>query len=403
MTNRYRNSRTSPPRWRRSRGQTARASRCARAWTCPAARGSARAPCWRSRCCTRCMRPGRAAGGTRGARAGREVGGEVRSARRGRRRRRRAGDGGARDCGDALGARRVQRRACGGADDDHRRGLAGPDRRRAGGRAADPLEAGPFSHGRTRQNTDVSRRRLRVSPRVLGARRDAPPAAAAFLSRHVLCVFTGTCRLAATVARSVVDAWTRRSPGVERALRACAALGAEMTGALDRLGEIAEAESPSAFAGAGSAEARAALKTLGAALDKHRAIQEELWPSIASPTVKALYDCLQTVSLGAHICGAGNGGHVLCVLAPGATAAAAAAAGGGVRGGARGAGRARADDARRGGGQRRRERRGPGETRRAGPGFEAGPGGGPRRGRLGARRRAARRGDGGGGGGGGGG
>ena len=222
-----------------------------------------------------------------------------------------------------------------------------------------------------------------------------PPAAAAFLSRHVLCVFTGTCRLAATVARSVVDAWTRRSPGVERALRACAALGAEMTGALDRLGEIAEAESPSAFAGVGSAEARAALKTLGAALDKHRAIQEELWPSIASPTVKALYDCLQTVSLGAHICGAGNGGHVLCVLAPGATAAAAAAAV---------AACAEAPEARvvrvqmmlGGGGAARRTQRSRGnQARRAW--FRAGPGGGPRRGRLG-RRRAARRGDGGGGG-----
>jgi hypothetical protein len=61
--------------------------------------------------------------GPGGARAGREVGGEVRSARRGRRRRRRrSGDGGARGDGDALGARRVQRRACGGADDDHRGG-----------------------------------------------------------------------------------------------------------------------------------------------------------------------------------------------------------------------------------------------------------------------------------------
>ena len=189
-------------------------------------------------------------------------------------------------------------------------------RSRPGLSPTDEHDKTPMSHA------DVSESLPAYSARVA----TLPPAAAAFLSRHVLCVFTGTCRLAATVARSVVDAWTRRSPGVERALRACAALGAEMTGALDRLGEIAEAESPSAFAGAGSVEARAALKTLGAALDKHRAIQEELWPSIASPTVKALYDCLQTVSLGAHICGAGNGGHVLCVLAPGATAAAAAAA-----------------------------------------------------------------------------
>ena len=155
-----------------------------------------------------------------------------------------------------------------------------------------------------------------------------PPAAAAFLSRHVACVFTGTCRLAATVARSVVDAWTRRAPGVEKALRACAALGGEMTDALDRLGalEADAAGSRAHFAGSGSAEARAALEDVGAALERHKRIQEELWPSIASPTVKALYDALRPVSLGSHICGAGNGGHVLCVLAPGASPAAAAAA-----------------------------------------------------------------------------
>ena len=166
-----------------------------------------------------------------------------------------------------------------------------------------------------------------------------PPAAAAFLSRRLVCVFTGTCRLAATVARSVVDAWTRRAPGVEKALRACAALGAEMADALDRLGALETAKNAAGgsdapfdaasrghFAGAGSAEARAALAALGAALERHRQIQEELWPSIASPTVKALYDALEPVSLGSHICGAGNGGHVVALLKPDATPAAAAAA-----------------------------------------------------------------------------
>ena len=162
-----------------------------------------------------------------------------------------------------------------------------------------------------------------------------PPAAAAFLSRRLVCVFTGTCRLAATVARSVVDAWTRRAPGVETALRACAALGAEMADALDRLGALetaaaagdaADAATRGHFAGSGSGEARAALAALGAALERHRQIQEELWPSIASPTVKALYDALEPVSLGSHICGAGNGGHVVALLKPDATPAAAAAA-----------------------------------------------------------------------------
>ena len=146
-------------------------------------------------------------------------------------------------------------------------------RSRPGLSPTDEHDKTPMSHA------DVSESLPAYSARVA----TLPPAAAAFLSRHVLCVFTGTCRLAATVARSVVDAWTRRSPGVERALRACAALGAEMTGALDRLGEIAEAESPSAFAGAGSVEARAALKTLGAALDKHRAIGRSSGPPSRRP------------------------------------------------------------------------------------------------------------------------
>jgi len=71
-----------------------------------------------------------------------------------------------------------------------------------------------------------------------------PPAAAAFLSRHVALVFTGTCRLAATVARGVVDAWQRRTPGVEEALRQCAAVGVEMTEAMDRLGALPQGRAP---------------------------------------------------------------------------------------------------------------------------------------------------------------
>ena len=80
--------------------------------------------------------------------------------------------------------------------------------------------------------------------------------AAAFLSRRLVCVFTGTCRLAATVARSVVDAWTRRAPGVETALRACAALGAEMADAMDRLGALETAAAAGDAADAATREGR---------------------------------------------------------------------------------------------------------------------------------------------------
>ena len=153
-----------------------------------------------------------------------------------------------------------------------------------------------------------------------------PPAAAAFLSRHVACVFTGACRLAATVARGVVDAWQRRAVGVEDALRACAAIGAEMTDALDRLGALPN----DSFAGAGSEAARAELDALGNALERHKAMQEKLWPSITSPAVRALYDAVAPLARGSHICGAGNGGHVVVFLAAGKTPADVAAAVAGV-------------------------------------------------------------------------
>ena len=153
-----------------------------------------------------------------------------------------------------------------------------------------------------------------------------PPAAAAFLSRHVACVFTGACRLAATVARGVVDAWQRRVVGVEDTLRACAAVGAEMTDALDRLGALPN----DSFVGVGSEAARAELDALGNALERHKAMQEKLWPSITSPTVRALYDAVAPLARGSHICGAGNGGHVVVFLAAGKTPADVAAAVAGV-------------------------------------------------------------------------
>jgi fucokinase len=149
-----------------------------------------------------------------------------------------------------------------------------------------------------------------------------PPAAAAFLSRHVACVFTGACRLAATVARGVVDAWQRRAPGVEASLRLCAAISREMTDCLDRLGALP----PASFTGVGSLAAQAELAAFGAALERHKAIQEQLWPATSSPVVVALYRAVARLSVGSHICGAGNGGHIVVFLKPGWTPAAVAAA-----------------------------------------------------------------------------
>ena len=144
---------------------------------------------------------------------------------------------------------------------------------------------------------------------------DLPPTASMFLSRHLVCVFTGECRLAQTVAVSVVHHWQARVPGVEKALRSCALLAGQMADALAQLGALDPEKEH--FTGAGSERARSSLTTFGAALSKHRAIQETLWPSIASPTVTALYELLEPMTSGSHICGAGNGGHVVCLLKPG--------------------------------------------------------------------------------------
>ena len=140
-----------------------------------------------------------------------------------------------------------------------------------------------------------------------------PPPAAEYLSRHVVCVFTGAVRLAATVAKGVVDAWQRRAPGVEEALRACAAMGKDMIDAFDRLGSLPD----SAFVGDGSPEARAELEAAGSILERHKVLQERLWPSINSPAVAALYAAVAPHATGSHICGAGNGGHVVVFLKPG--------------------------------------------------------------------------------------
>ena len=99
-----------------------------------------------------------------------------------------------------------------------------------------------------------------------------------------------------------------------------------MTDALDRLGALPN----DSFVGVGSEAARAELDALGNALERHKAMQEKLWPSITSPTVRALYDAVAPLARGSHICGAGNGGHVVVFLAAGKTPADVAAAVAGV-------------------------------------------------------------------------
>ena len=140
-----------------------------------------------------------------------------------------------------------------------------------------------------------------------------PSAAAEFLSNRVACVFTGAVRLAATVARGVVDAWQRRAPGVEEALRACAAMGKDMADAFDRLGALPA----DAFVGEGGEDANAELEAVGSILERHKVLQERLWPSINSPAVAALYAAVAPHATGSHICGAGNGGHIVVFMKPG--------------------------------------------------------------------------------------
>ena len=148
---------------------------------------------------------------------------------------------------------------------------------------------------------------------------------------------------AAGVAKSVVDAWQRRAPGTEATLRECAALGRAMADALDALGACAgrpgggvgdddskdaDSKDPDRrsgeslldpFAGGGSEEARGALATFAGALEKHKALQAKIWPAVSSPGVEGLYAALAPLALGSHICGAGNGGHVVAILKPDVT------------------------------------------------------------------------------------
>ena len=104
--------------------------------------------------------------------------------------------------------------------------------------------------------------------------------------------------------------WRRRAPGVEGALRAGAAMGKDMADALDRLGSVRAA----AFVGDGSPEARGELEAVGSILERHKVLQERLWPSINSPAVAALYAAVAPHATGSHICGAGNGGHIVVLL-----------------------------------------------------------------------------------------
>jgi fucokinase len=149
-----------------------------------------------------------------------------------------------------------------------------------------------------------------------------PAACAAFVSRRVVVVFTGAVRLAKAVTSSVVDGWRRRAVDVEACLKACVAIAGEMASSLDALGALPS----SSFVGAGSEAANAGIEKLADALERHKKIQEKLWPAITSAPVKALYDAIAPLCLGSHICGAGNGGHVVALLKPDATPAAAAAA-----------------------------------------------------------------------------
>ena len=73
------------------------------------------------------------------------------------------------------------------------------------------------------------------------------------------------------------------------------------------------------FAGGGSEEARGALATFAGALEKHKALQAKIWPAVSSPGVEGLYAALAPLALGSHICGAGNGGHVVAILKPDVT------------------------------------------------------------------------------------
>ena len=62
------------------------------------------------------------------------------------------------------------------------------------------------------------------------------------------------------------------------------------------------------------------IARLGALLETHKSLQQSLWPSIESPTIRAVYEALAPLSHGSFICGAGSGGHIIALLKSSATA-----------------------------------------------------------------------------------
>lgn len=121
-------------------------------------------------------------------------------------------------------------------------------------------------------------------------------------NHRIVCVFTGTCRLAKGVCDSVVATWQRREVGVASALSNSATIAMKMYDALskDNVNQGLEAR----------------LAKLGVLLEMHKRVQRELWPSIESPSVTAIYDALRPFCQGTFICGAGSGGHVVGILRP---------------------------------------------------------------------------------------
>ena len=144
---------------------------------------------------------------------------------------------------------------------------------------------------------------------------DAP--CARLLNSRFACVFTGTCRLAKTVCDSVVTTWQRRDVGVERALQQCADLATQM---FEVFQAISKSSRESAATPNGSdCREEYLISRLGALLEEHKRVQQSLWSSIESPTIRAIYDALEPLSYGSFICGAGSGGHVIAFLKPSAT------------------------------------------------------------------------------------
>jgi len=136
---------------------------------------------------------------------------------------------------------------------------------------------------------------------------DFTPEAKAEINRRVVCVFTGTCRLAKGVCDSVVKTWQRRESGVESALQQCAILAQNMFSILLTFSKRTEFD---------TFEGKSLLSALGELLKNHKEVQRRLWPSIESPEVKAIYDALDPLCEGTFICGAGSGGHIVGFLKP---------------------------------------------------------------------------------------